>query len=97
MRLGGFSDGNELTLFVDGTLLTETGEGVKAHDDFCLFATQNPAGGGYGGRKQLSRAFRSRFLELHVEEVPDVELFHYHAMIVCFHAHTQPGPLVRGR
>lgn len=34
---------------------------------------QNPPGA-YAGRKALSRAFRSRFLELHVEELPDGEL-----------------------
>lgn len=38
-----------------------------------LFATQNPPGI-YAGRKTLSRAFRSRFLELHVEDIPDDEL-----------------------
>lgn len=30
--------------------------------------------GQYGGRKVLSRAFRSRFLELHVGDLPDSEL-----------------------
>lgn len=30
--------------------------------------------GQYGGRKVLSRAFRSRFLELHVGDLPDGEL-----------------------
>jgi hypothetical protein len=38
-----------------------------------LFATQNPPGA-YAGRKALSRAFRGRFLELHVDEPPDGEL-----------------------
>lgn len=28
----------------------------------------------YGGRKVLSRAFRSRFLELHVDDIPSDEL-----------------------
>lgn len=28
----------------------------------------------YGGRKVLSRAFRSRFLELHVDDIPNHEL-----------------------
>lgn len=32
------------------------------------------AAGQYGGRKVLSRAFRSRFLELHVGDLPDAEL-----------------------
>ena len=38
-----------------------------------LFATQHPPGV-YGGRKVLSRAFRNRFLELHVGDIPDEEL-----------------------
>lgn len=36
----------------------ELGEAVKPHPRFMLFATQNPAGAAYGGRKALSRAFR---------------------------------------
>jgi midasin (ATPase involved in ribosome maturation) len=46
---------------------------VRPHPHFMLFATQNPPGA-YAGRKALSRAFRGRFLELHVEEPPDGEL-----------------------
>jgi midasin len=46
---------------------------VRPHPHFMLFATQNPAGA-YAGRKALSRAFRSRFLELHVDDIPDAEL-----------------------
>ncbi|XP_046836565.1 midasin isoform X1 [Vespa crabro] len=46
---------------------------VKAHDNFMLFATQNPPGL-YGGRKVLSRAFRNRFVELHFDEIPSNEL-----------------------
>ena len=38
-----------------------------------LFATQNPAGA-YAGRKTMSRAFKSRFLELHVADIPEKEL-----------------------
>lgn len=53
--------------------MPELGETVRPHPHFMLFATQNPAGA-YGGRKQLSRAFRSRFLELHVGDIPDSEL-----------------------
>ncbi|KAK3821372.1 MAG: P-loop containing nucleoside triphosphate hydrolase protein [Benniella sp.] len=53
--------------------IPETGEIVKPHPDFMLFATQNPAGL-YGGRKQLSRAFRNRFLELFFDEIPESEL-----------------------
>ncbi len=46
---------------------------VKPHPHFMLFATQNPPGI-YGGRKVLSRAFRNRFMELHVDDIPDDEL-----------------------
>ncbi|GBG32276.1 Midasin [Hondaea fermentalgiana] len=53
--------------------IPETQEVVKPHPNFMLFATQNPPGL-YGGRKMLSRAFRNRFLELHVGEIPTKEL-----------------------
>ncbi|KAK9849644.1 hypothetical protein WJX84_000969, partial [Apatococcus fuscideae] len=51
----------------------ELQETIKPHSHFMLFATQNPPGL-YGGRKVLSRAFRSRFLELHVDDIPHHEL-----------------------
>lgn len=54
-------------------LIPETQETVRPHPHFMLFATQNPAGL-YGGRKELSRAFRNRFLELHFNEIPKTEL-----------------------
>ncbi|KAF2736187.1 midasin [Polyplosphaeria fusca] len=54
-------------------LIPETQEVVRPHEDFMLFATQNPAGL-YGGRKVLSRAFRNRFLELHFDDIPIEEL-----------------------
>ncbi|XP_078040889.1 midasin [Augochlora pura] len=53
--------------------IPETQQVVKAHDNFMLFATQNPPGL-YGGRKVLSRAFRNRFVELHFDEIPSKEL-----------------------
>ncbi|KAI9142687.1 hypothetical protein BKA69DRAFT_1123750 [Paraphysoderma sedebokerense] len=53
--------------------IPETQETVKPHPHFMLFATQNPPGL-YGGRKALSRAFRNRFLELHFDEIPEMEL-----------------------
>ncbi|XP_033336576.2 midasin [Megalopta genalis] len=53
--------------------IPETQQVVKAHDNFMLFATQNPPGL-YGGRKILSRAFRNRFVELHFDEIPPKEL-----------------------
>ena len=54
-------------------LLPETQEVVYPHENFMLFATQNPPGL-YGGRKVLSRAFRNRFLELHFDDIPEDEL-----------------------
>ena len=51
-----------------------TGAIVRAHDDFMLFATQNPAGNVYGGRKVLSRALRNRFVEVHVSSKTLAEL-----------------------
>lgn len=53
--------------------IPETQEIVRAHPRFLLFATQNPPGK-YAGRKQLSRAFRNRFIELHFDELLDDEL-----------------------
>ncbi|KAK3926205.1 Midasin [Frankliniella fusca] len=53
--------------------IPETQKVVKAHPNFMLFATQNPPGL-YGGRKVLSRAFRNRFIELHFDEIPPLEL-----------------------
>ncbi|KAJ7625290.1 midasin nuclear AAA ATPase [Mycena polygramma] len=54
-------------------VIPETQEVVQPHPHFMLFATQNPPGL-YAGRKVLSRAFRNRFLEVHFEDVPQVEL-----------------------
>lgn len=51
----------------------ELSETISAHPNFMLFATQNPPTL-YGGRKILSRAFRNRFVEIHVDEIPDNEL-----------------------
>lgn len=51
----------------------ELRETIRAHPDFMLFATQNPPNF-YGGRKMLSRAFRNRFVEIHVDEIPQDEL-----------------------
>lgn len=49
--------------------LAEINETVKPHQNFRLFATQNPCGA-YGGRKPLSRAFRNRFVEIHMGDIP---------------------------
>ncbi|CAI0420066.1 unnamed protein product [Linum tenue] len=51
----------------------ELRETIRAHPNFMLFATQNPPTF-YGGRKMLSRAFRNRFVEVHVDEIPDHEM-----------------------
>ena len=53
--------------------LAETNEVVKPHPNFKLFATQNPSGA-YGGRKPLSRAFRNRFVEMHMGDIPEQEM-----------------------
>lgn len=53
--------------------LAEINEVVKPHPNFRLFATQNPAGV-YGGRKPLSKAFRNRFVEIHVGDIPEQEM-----------------------
>jgi hypothetical protein len=53
--------------------ISETQETVKPHPHFRLFATQNPAGA-YGGRKALSRAFRNRFVEIHMGDIPNDEV-----------------------
>ena len=54
--------------------IPDTGSTVKPHEEFMVFATQNPAGANYGGRKLLSRAFRNRFTEVFVSELPMEEL-----------------------
>eukprot|EP00762_Andalucia_godoyi_P001029 ANDGO_02023.mRNA.1 Midasin len=59
--------------------ISETGETIKPHRGFMLFATQNPSvsiteGVSYGGRKQLSKALRNRFVGISVEDLPSVEL-----------------------
>ena len=53
--------------------IPDTQETVRPHPHFMLFATQNPPGI-YGGRKVLSEAFRNRFLEVHMDDVPSKEL-----------------------
>lgn len=52
--------------------ITETQTTIKPHKNFRLFATQNPVA--YAGRKELSKAFRNRFVEMYVNELPDNEL-----------------------
>lgn len=52
--------------------ISETGELIHPSEGFRLFATQNPPGV-YGGRKPLSRAFRNRFIEIVVNDLPTIE------------------------
>ncbi|XP_065315247.1 midasin-like [Gordionus sp. m RMFG-2023] len=49
-------------------------ETIKAHERFTIFATQNPASAIYSGRKQLSRAFRNRFLQVNFSLLPYEEI-----------------------
>lgn len=53
--------------------IPDTQETIKPHSSLRIFATQNPAGI-YGGRKVLSRAFRNRFLEITVDDIPADEI-----------------------
>ncbi|CAG9573097.1 conserved hypothetical protein [Leishmania major strain Friedlin] len=53
--------------------VADTQETIKPHPQLRIFATQNPAGI-YSGRKMLSRAFRNRFLEITVDEIPTTEI-----------------------
>ena len=66
--------------------LPETNEVVKPHPNFRLFATQNPSGA-YGGRKPLSRAFRNRFVEIHICDIPSAEM----VMILERRSHCPPS------
>ena len=59
-------DNNEL-------FIIETQQTVVPHPNFRIFATQNPTEG-YGGRKQLSEAFKNRFIQINAREIPDDEL-----------------------
>ena len=54
-------------------LIVETQKVIKAHPNFRIFATQNPTEG-YGGRKELSEAFKNRFILINVHDVPLDEL-----------------------
>ena len=54
-------------------LVVETQKVYKAHPNFRIFATQNPTEG-YGGRKELSEAFKNRFILINVHDVPTDEL-----------------------
>jgi midasin len=53
--------------------IVETQTYVKAHPNFRLFGTQNPSEG-YAGRKELSEAFKNRFIMINVYDIPSSEL-----------------------
>jgi midasin len=40
---------------------------IKPHQNFRIFATQNPSS--YSGRKTLSRAFRNRFVSISFSDI----------------------------
>ena len=67
-------------------VIPETQEVVRPHQNFLLFATQNPPGL-YGGRKVLSRAFRNRFLEVYFDDLPQAEL----ETILCQRSRIAPS------
>ena len=52
--------------------IPEINEVIKPHQDFRIFATQNPLD--YGGRKELSIAFRSRFFHFFIRDLEDADL-----------------------
>ena len=45
---------------------------IKPHENFRLFATQNPTH--YSGRKELSKAFKNRFIQIYFEEISEFDL-----------------------
>lgn len=47
--------------------LPESQKHLKPHPDFRIFATQNPSS--YSGRKNLSKAFRNRFVQILMNEI----------------------------
>ena len=61
-------------MIIGNSSVPELQETIRPHPHFMLFATQNPPGMVYGGRKVLSKAFRNRFMELHIGDIPDDEL-----------------------
>ena len=51
----------------------ETQEILKAHPNFRIFAAMNPSET-YAGRKDLSEAFKNRFIHLYYDNIPDEDL-----------------------
>ncbi|XP_955288.1 uncharacterized protein TA18495 [Theileria annulata] len=54
--------------------ISETNEVIKCHENFMLFATQNPCDSIYGGRKQLSSSFKNRFIQIYFDEIRNEDL-----------------------
>lgn len=53
-------------------VVPELKEPIRPHENFMLFATQNPPS--YAGRKTLSQALTNRFVEINVDDIPEEEL-----------------------
>jgi midasin (ATPase involved in ribosome maturation) len=62
----------------------ETQTLIKAHPSFRIFATQNPSGSSYGGRKSLSRAFRNRLVEGTFFFIFEEVNRHFFKIFTCF-------------
>ena len=52
--------------------VNETQTYVRPHKNFRIFATQNPTS--YGGRKELSKAFKNRFVQIYFDEISETDL-----------------------
>ncbi|EGR30434.1 type a von willebrand factor domain protein [Ichthyophthirius multifiliis] len=52
--------------------VNETQSYVRPHENFRIFATQNPTS--YGGRKELSKAFKNRFVQIFFEDIQENDL-----------------------
>ena len=53
--------------------LAESNTVIKAHENFRIFAAMNPSEN-YAGRKDLSDAFKNRFIHLFFDNIPNEEL-----------------------
>ncbi|KAL4485768.1 hypothetical protein ABPG72_012308 [Tetrahymena utriculariae] len=52
--------------------VNETQTYIKPHHNFRIFATQNPTS--YGGRKELSKAFKNRFVQIYFDDISEKDL-----------------------
>jgi len=53
--------------------ISETNTVIKAHPNFKIFAAMNPSES-YGGRKDLSEAFKNRFIHIYFDNIPEEDL-----------------------